>query len=128
MDKNETAKKLVLAIDDDADIRAVLRVFLEAAGFSVGTAASGEEGLKTAERIQPDAVIVDLMMETVDAGCVVTSKLKESGYEGPIYMLSSAGDAVRYNIDANALGLAGILQKPIDPQILAAVLKRKMGG
>lgn len=121
-------RKTILAIDDDPDIRAALRVVLEAAGFTVGEAANGEEGLQVANSIKPDAVIVDLMMESVDSGSVVARKLKDSGYSGPVYMLSSAGDAVQYNIDARELGLAGIFQKPIEPKTLVKTLKRELLG
>jgi len=126
MESSGSQKKTILAIDDDADIRASLRVVLEAEGFSVGEAANAEEGLKVAERIRPDAIIVDLMMESVDSGSVVARTLKDSGYSGPIYMLSSAGDTVRYNLDARDLGLAGIFQKPIDPRTLVTTLKVKL--
>ena len=121
----DTAAKTILTIDDDPDIRATLRLILEAEGFSVGEAATGEEGLKIAERIKPDAIIIDLMMENVDSGSVAAQKLKETNYPGPVYMLSSAGDTVRYNLDARELGLAGIFQKPIDPKTLVATLKAK---
>jgi hydrogenase maturation protease len=121
-----SGKKTVLIIDDDPDIRSSMRIVLEAAGFSVGESATGEEGMKTAERIQPDAVIVDLMMETVDAGSKLSQQLKSEGYKGPIYLLSSAGDAVRFNLDARELGLAGIFQKPIDHAVLIDTLKKKL--
>ena len=120
--------KTILTIDDDPDIRAALRVVLESEGFSVGEAANGEEGLKAVERIKPDAIIVDLMMENVDSGSAVAQQLKKNGYKGPVYMLSSAGDTVRYNIDARDLGLAGIFQKPINPATLVATLKAKFKG
>lgn len=118
--------KTILIIDDDPDIRASTRIVLESAGFSVGEAADGEEGMKIATRIQPDAILMDLMMETVDAGSKASSQLKASGFEGPIYLLSAAGDAVRYNIDAKELGLAGIFQKPIDHNVLLTTLKTKL--
>lgn len=124
----QSGTKTILVIDDDPDIRASLRVILEAEGYSVGEAASGEEGLKVAERIQPDAVIIDLMMETVDSGSTVARKLREHKYEGVLYMLSSAGDSVRYNIDARDLGLAGIFQKPIEPSTLVSTLRAKLGS
>ena len=126
METGSTQKKTILTIDDDPDIRAALRIVLEAEGFSVGEAGSGEEGLKIAERIKPDAVIIDLMMENVDSGSMVAEKLKDTGYQGPVYMLSAAGDTVRYNIDARELGLAGIFQKPIDPKTLVTTLKTKL--
>jgi two-component system, chemotaxis family, chemotaxis protein CheY len=119
-------EKTILIIDDDPDIRSSMRLVLETAGFSVGEAGTGEEGLKVAEKINPDAVIADLMMETVDAGSNVSAQLKEKGYKGPIYLLSSAGDTVRYNIDAKELGLAGIFQKPINNQVLISTLKRRL--
>ena len=120
------AQKTILIIDDDADIRASIRIVLEAAGFSVGEAGDGKEGLKIAEEVKPDAVIVDLMMESVDAGSKVSSQLKEDGFKGPIYLLSAAGDTVKYNIDAKELGLAGIFQKPIKHEVLINTLKKAL--
>ena len=120
-------EKTILIIDDDPDIRSSIRIVLESAGFSVGEAATGKEGLKTTQRIKPDAVIVDLMMETVDAGSKFSQEVKSSGYEGPVYLLSSAGDSVRFNLDARELGLAGIFQKPIDHKTLLTTLTTKLG-
>ncbi len=122
----EGQTKTILLVDDDADVRATLRIILESAGFTVGEAADGDAGMKVAERIRPDAIIVDLMMETVDAGSKVSTRLKASGFTCPIYLLSAAGDSVRYNIDTQELGLAGIFQKPADPTTLLATLKTRL--
>jgi DNA-binding response OmpR family regulator len=118
--------KTILIIDDDPDIRAATRIVLESAGFVVGEASTGAEGLKVAQRIRPDAVLLDLMMETVDAGSKVSAQLKEAGFAAPIFLLSAVGDAVRYNIDGRELGLAGIFQKPIDHKVLLATLKTEL--
>jgi hydrogenase maturation protease len=118
--------KTILVIDDDPDVRATLRIILESAGFTVGEAADGNAGMKIAEKIRPDAIIVDLMMETVDAGSKVSTKLKSSGFTCPIYLLSAAGDSVRYNIDTQQLGLAGIFQKPADPKTLITTLRTSL--
>ena len=125
MAKAETGKT-ILIIDDDADIRSALRLVLESCGFQVGEAATGEEGLKAAQRINPDAILIDLMMETIDAGTRVSRNLNETGFKGSIYLLSSAGDVVSYNIDAKQMGLAGIFQKPIDNTVLIKTLKTKL--
>jgi len=119
--------KTILIIDDDPDVRKATRIVLESAGFIVGEASTGEEGLKTAKKINPDAILLDLMMETVDAGSKVSSRLKEEGFSAPIYLLSSAGDAVSYNVDAQELGLAGIFQKPIDHRTLLTILRTELG-
>ena len=118
--------KTILIIDDDPDIRSALRIVLEAAGFSVGEASSGEEGLAATRRIEPDAIVVDLMMESVDAGSRLSQELKTNGFGGPIFLLSSAGESVRFNIDARELGLAGIFQKPVDHGVLVRTLKKTL--
>ena len=120
------SKKKILVVDDDVDYLFQQRVQLESAGFEVRTAETQADGEKMLAEEKPDLVIVDLMMENVDSGSTVAQKLKESGYKGPVYMLSSAGDTVRYNLDARELGLAGIFQKPIDPKTLVATLKAKL--
>ena len=124
---SNTEKRIVLIIDDDPDFRSSTRIVLESAGFSVGEAGSGEEGLKIANRIRFDAIIVDLMMEEVDAGSRFCQNLKSKGFKGPIYLLSSAGDSVRFNIDTRELGLSGVFQKPIDHRLLLATLRKKFG-
>ncbi len=120
------SKKIILIVDDDPDVRATIRIILESAGFAVGEAADGAAGLKVAERVKPDAILLDLMMETVDAGSKVSGQLKESGFHGPIYLLSAAGDTVRYNVGTQEMGLAGIFQKPVDPGTLVKTLKTKL--
>lgn len=118
--------KTILIVDDDPDVRGTIRIILESAGFAVGEAADGQAGLKVAQRVKPDAVLLDLMMETVDAGSKLSALLKESGFDGPIYLLSAAGDTVRYNVGTKEMGLAGIFQKPVDPGVLVRTLKTKL--
>jgi DNA-binding response OmpR family regulator len=126
MTKRADPKKVILAVDDDPETRSLLRMVLEQEGYSVGEAASGEEGLKTARRIMPDAIIVDLMMEEVDSGVQLARKLKEDGFTCPIFLLSSAGDTVQYNLDADEIGLAGIFQKPINAKTVLSVIRAKV--
>lgn len=126
METRESSPRTVLTIDDDHDIRAALRVALVAGGFSVGEAATSAEGLKAAQRTRPDAIILDLMMECVDSGIVVARELRDGGYTGPIYVLSSAGESVRYNIDMSELGVTGIFQKPVDPKTLVNTIKTRL--
>ena len=122
------SEKTILIIDDDSDMLSTLRLVLESGGYSVGAASTAEEGLQTAKDIKPDAIIVDLMMETVDAGAKLSQSLKETGFEGPIYLLSSAGDAVQKSVDLRNLGLAAIFQKPVDHQLLLGTLKKEFAS
>ena len=120
-------KPLILCIDDDSDILSFLQVVLEAEGYRFAGAATAEEGLEVYKRMQPDLMIVDLMMEEVDAGTLFARDLKLLGNTAPIFMLSSVGDNLSMTTDYTALGLAGVFQKPLTKDHLLAVLKMKLG-
>jgi len=116
-------KHVILCIDDDPDICEFLKVVLEGGGYVASTAATAEEGFKIYKQINPDLIIVDLMMEEIDAGTTFVKELRLLGNTAPIYMLSSVGDDFAQATDSAALGLAGVFQKPIPPDRLLSVLK-----
>jgi DNA-binding response OmpR family regulator len=89
-------------------------------------AASAEDGMKVYKAAKPDLLIVDLMMEEVDAGARLVRELKAEGNTRPVYMLSSVGDGLSMNIDPAALGLSGVLQKPVDSNVLLTLIKAKL--
>jgi two-component system, chemotaxis family, chemotaxis protein CheY len=119
-------KKVILCIDDDQDFLDSLKVIIEDNGYTVIIAGSAELGLKKYKETNPDLVIVDLMMEEVDSGIHFVKDVKAIGAKQPIYMLSSVGDNLNLNTDYNKLGLSGVLQKPIDPDVLLKTLKAKL--
>jgi DNA-binding response OmpR family regulator len=119
-------KYVVLVVDDDPDVRDSVRLILDKHGYVTVTAASGEEGLRQYKATRPDLVIVDLMMEEVDAGTSLVKDLRLLGNTAPVYMLSSVGDALHKSIDYAELGLSGVFQKPIDPPTLVATLRAKL--
>ena len=122
----KNGKPVILCVDDDQDLLDALRLVLEKNGYEMVEARSAEQGLKRWKDVTPDLVIVDLMMEEVDAGTSLVRNLKASGNASPVYMLSSVGDNLNMNIDYNELGLAGVFQKPIDNQQLLTVLRSKL--
>jgi DNA-binding response OmpR family regulator len=122
----QDGKYVVLCVDDDQDILDTLQTILEANDYVCVTASSGEEGLKRFKETAPDFLIVDLMMEEVDAGTHLVKSLKAEGNEAPIYMLSSVGDELNLNVDYKELGLSGVFQKPVDPNTVLATLKAKL--
>ena len=122
----QDGKFVVLVVDDDADIRFSLKAVLEANGYKVAEAATGEDGLKVYRQATPDLLIVDLMMEEVDAGTAFVKELRALGNKAPIYMLSSVGDNLNMATDYAALGLSGVLQKPLDAGTLLSILKSKL--
>jgi len=119
-------KNVILCIDDDPDFLDSMKIIIESAGFIVETADSAEAGIKKYKELKPDVVIVDLMMEEVDAGTSFVKEIKALGKTPPTYMLSSVGDSLSSNIDYTQLGLDGVFQKPIKPNILLETLKTRL--
>ncbi len=116
-------KPLILCVDDDPDILEFLRIVLESEDFAFAGAESAEEGLLAYQEQPPDLLILDLMMEEVDAGTGMIKELKLLGNQAPIFMLSSVGDHLSMTTDYASLGLAGIFQKPVDRTQLLNVLR-----
>jgi len=119
-------KYVILCVDDDPDLLDILRTILESNGYLMAEGGSAEEGLKVYKEEKPDFVLVDLMMEEVDAGTNFVRELRLLGNTAPIYMLSSVGDQLSSNINPTELGLAGVFQKPVNPNQLLTVLKSKL--
>lgn len=117
---------VILAVDDDEDVIYSLRMVLENNGYEMVEAYTAEEGLKKYKEHLPDLVIVDLMMESVDAGKNFVKELKLLGNTAPIYMLSSVGNALASNIDYKELGLDGVFQKPIETKTLLKTLEKNL--
>lgn len=87
-------QKRVLVIDDDDDYRASLREVLESEGYEVIEADSGKIGLKKLVEYKPDAIVLDVMMESLEEGYGVNQAIKyQEAYEEfrgvPILMVSS---------------------------------------
>lgn len=120
-------KHLILCIDDDPDVLVPLKIVLEAGGYSVITAPDAKQGIEVFRESQPDLVILDLMMEEIDAGMWALKEMRALDRGVPIYMLSSTGDYFYSTADVDELGLAGVFQKPIDPTVLLSLLARKLG-
>jgi GAF domain-containing protein/CheY-like chemotaxis protein len=111
----------VLVIDDEAAVRDLMQRFLIKEGFRVVTAASGEEGLRWARELRPDAITLDVMMPGMDGWAVLSAlKADPDVAEIPVIMLTIVDDR---NL-GYALGASDYLTKPIDRERLVSVLKQ----
>jgi DNA-binding response OmpR family regulator len=83
-------KKKILVVDDEGDIRHFLELVLRENGYEVYAAAGGEDGLAQARRLQPDLILLDIMMPVVD-GWEVLRQLKVRAETAllPVAMLSA---------------------------------------
>ena len=111
----------VLVIDDEAAVRDLMQRFLSRDGFRVVTASGGEEGLRQARELGPDAITLDVMMPGMDGWAVLSAlKADPDVAEIPVVMLTIVDDK---NL-GYALGASDYLTKPIDRERLVAVLKQ----
>ena len=117
----EPQTKTILAIDDDPTVHDLMVRSLTREGFQVVAASSGAEGLRKAREVRPAAITLDVFMPGMD-GWTVLSALKADPElaEIPVILLTISDDRGR----ACLLGAAELLQKPVEPARLVAVLER----
>ena len=113
----------VLVIDDEAPIRLLCRVNLEAEEMTVLEAANGAEGLELARRERPDVILLDVMMPGLD-GWQVAERLfdHEDTAQIPIVFLTARAE---FRDRARGLDLGGIdyVTKPFNPLELAELMR-----
>ncbi|MDQ3993350.1 MAG: response regulator [Actinomycetota bacterium] len=114
----------VLVIDDEAPIRLLCRVNLEAEGLEVVEAADGRSGLELAHSEAPDAILLDVMMPGLDGWEVAETLLKDDATSSiPIVFLTARAD-VRDRARGIDLGGLEYVTKPFNPVELAALVRQ----
>ena len=111
----------ILVIDDEDDIRKILRLALgRVGGMDVVDAASGMEGIAKALADAPDAILLDVMMPEKD-GPETLGLLKADPRTAHIPVIFLTAKAMASEVDRlRTLGAKGVLTKPFDPMSLAA--------
>ena len=112
----------ILIIDDEANIRRMLAALLRAEGFTVEEAANGLAGQLVLERLEPDAIFLDLMMPPGPDGLETLTQIRARGIDAPVIMMSGKAmlaDAVR----ATQLGAFQFLEKPLSPEAVLVTLR-----
>jgi DNA-binding NtrC family response regulator len=110
----------ILLIDDDAAILRSLGAFFEARGWDTYRELTGESGIETAERVQPDVVLLDLRLPGID-GLEVLDRLR--GSDAAVIIMSGDGD-IASAVEAMRLGAETFLVKPFDLPLLQATVER----
>ena len=118
----------ILIIDDDDDIREVAALTLEAtAGWTIYTAPCGRDGIDVALEQKPDAILMDVMMPTMDGPTTFREMQKVPSLVGiPVILLTAKVQGVDQRRFAG-LGVRAILFKPFDPLTLAEQMSEALG-
>jgi DNA-binding response OmpR family regulator len=120
-------RRTILLIDADAHARAGLRLALEAADFTVGEAASGAAGERTALRVRPDAILIDLIADPHDDATTLPERLHRQGVAAPCFVISAAADALVGSVGLHELCVAGVFLKPADAPVIIRTLRTRLG-
>ena len=81
----------ILIVDDDPDIIETMKVVLENSGYKVDSAANGQEAMEQVKTFNPNLIILDIMMNTLEEGITISRELKkDSKYKRiPIIIISA---------------------------------------
>ena len=109
---SDSAKKKILIVEDDADIREGLIELLENEGYAVDEAENGKVALSKLSNGMPFAILLDLMMPVMDgfAFLMEFEKLKAAASQDvPVLVLTAAGDRA-----SQVKGIRAVIRKPVD--------------
>lgn len=120
---NVSDGRTVLVVDDQEDIRELLRLILQTKGCRVVEARNGREAVDVAPRLLPDLILMDLSMPVLDgyeATRQIRSRPETSGI--PVVAVSAFCDAQNWR-EALAAGCVDCVGKPVDFGLINGVLK-----
>jgi DNA-binding response OmpR family regulator len=112
--------KTILVVDDEGNIIELVRLYLEQAGFAVVEARTGQAALDQHDRVDPDLIVLDLMLPGMD-GMEVTREVRRRG-QTPILMLTARGEDID-RIVGLEVGADDYLTKPFNPREMVARVK-----
>lgn len=126
-----TARRSILVVDDNPDMRESLKLLLEADGYAVRVAGNGDHALKVQQTEPSDLLITDLFMPGRD-GFETLASFREAHPRMPIIVISGDSSTNRkaradYLQAADLLGAEVTLRKPFQPQVLLDAVRRLLG-
>lgn len=110
----------LMYVEDEADIRTVAKLALEAiGGFTVMTCASGEEALEKVEAFAPDIILLDVMMPGMDGPSLLRElRARPTLTKTPVAFMTAKVQPAEIE-HFKSLGARDVIAKPFDPMTLA---------
>lgn len=115
----------VLLVEDELTLAMIIKDTLEENGFSIHTAADGEEGLRLFFELRPDVLVADVMMPKMD-GFEMVRRIRQMDKQTPVLFLT-ARSAINDVVEGFELGANDYLKKPFGMQELIIRIKALMG-
>ena len=126
--------KRILIVDDDVDQCAILSTELGNAGFTVVTADSEQAAEELLMGYKPDLAIVDLMMENMDSGFMLSHRIKQLYPDTPVIILTGVAAETRLDFDLTTTGerswikAEAWIDKPVRSEQLRGEIDRLLGA
>jgi DNA-binding response OmpR family regulator len=119
----------ILVVDDDPDVLTTVRMAFEAAGAKVTTANDGNKALDMAKRLDPDLIVLDMMMPK-RSGFLVMESIKPNKDVGtrPFVIMITANEGKRHELYARHLGVDEYLSKPFSMDRMMEKACELLGG
>ena len=109
--------KKALVVEDDKNIAELLRLYLEKDGFEVSIASDGGQGLRLAGEVEPDVILLDIMLPVMD-GWQVCKEIRRTS-QVPIIMLTAKGETYD-KVSGLEMGADDYVTKPFEAKELIA--------
>jgi len=124
----DVAKPRILIVEDDPDLRTILRLQLTSQGFEVAEATNGAEGYQAVQQVRPDCVVLDLMMPVMDGfGFLKRARSLNDLQDLPILILTASEDE-RNKVRGYQYQADAYMSKPYDLEALTREIKRLCVG
>lgn len=122
-------KQTVLIVEDEVDLREILKLKLKGEGFGVLEAENGKVGLEMALSQHPDMILLDIIMPVMDGTEMLTELRKDSwGSKAGVIVLSNLTEAekIRESIEKNTYGY--LVKSDCEPDDIVALIRKELGA
>ncbi len=123
---SERHRRLVLVVEDDESIRNVITDVLEDRGIRVVTAANGSDALAKLDSLQPDAMVLDLLMPVMHGWEFMESYVAKTGGKSIPIVVVSVNPALPRSY--NRFGVRNVVAKPFDIDRLMDAVEEALGA
>ena len=124
-----TKQQKILIVDDEPDIRDILSHCLKKVGYSVYTAANGQDGIRESTEFRPNLIILDVMMPEMSGLEVCRTLRNMIAFKDTFIVFLTARNDESTEIEGFNVGADDYIQKPIKPQVfvnrIQSILRRK---
>ncbi len=120
------AGEKILVIEDDREVSTTVQAVLKSAGYTVLSAANGQDGRRLIDEQNPDLIVTDMMMPRM-GGFPVLEYLREKENPPGVIMMT-ANEGSRHKAYAEMLGVVDYLRKPFAMEVLLESVRRALEG